>query len=459
MTLWGGRFSEASDADLRRLNDSLPFDRRLYAQDIDGSIAYARALTEAGVLNYDEMKAIINGLEQIRREFQAGEFVFAEGDEDIHTAVERRLTEIAGDAGGKIHTGRSRNDQVATDFRLWVLSALKEVRAALRDLQVALLKQAEQHINTLMPGYTHLQPAQPISAAHWFLSFFWMLDRDQTRLAHAETQTSVMPLGSGALSGTPYLIDRHKLAKDLGFAAISTNSLDAVSDRDFVAEWLFAAALLGTHLSRFGEDILLYSNPALNFVVLDERYSTGSSLMPQKRNADPMELARGKTGRLIGHLSGLLATLKGLPSGYNKDLQEDKEGAFDAYDTLIALLPVVTAIINTLQLNRKTMRAVLNDEMLSTDLADYLVGKGMPFRQAHHVVGEVVKLAIERELDISLVPLADLQAISPLFGDDVHSVFDVKNAIARRRAPGGTAPTAIREQIKAAKARLDAVPG
>lgn len=454
MTLWGGRFSEPTDDQLRALNDSIGFDRRMYRQDIAGSIAYARAIALAGVITPDEADTIIAGLRQVLDEFEAETFELKPGDEDIHTAVERRLTELVGGVGGKLHTGRSRNDQVATDFRLWVLEAIGAVDRLLNDLQSALVKQAEQHLETLMPGYTHLQPAQPITAAHWLLSFFWMLARDRERLADARRRTSVSPLGSGALAGTPFPIDRAALAEALGLHSYSQNSLDAVSDRDFAAEFLFALALVGTHLSRLAEDIILYSNPRLGFITLDDRYSTGSSLMPQKRNPDPMELARGKAGRLIGNLAGLLATLKGLPSTYNKDLQEDKEAVFDSFDTVSVLLPVITAVIHTLKLIPEAMRAALSDDMLATDLADYLVKKGLPFRQAHHVVGQAVTEAVHQNRSLSKLPLETLRGLSPLFDTDVADVFDFAASVARRAVPGGTAPAAVMKQLEAAKQML-----
>jgi argininosuccinate lyase len=454
MALWGGRFSEPTDDDLRRLNDSLPFDRRLWAQDIAGSMAYARAIAAAGVISGAEAETILTGLEHIRTEFETGQFAFAPDDEDIHTAVERRLVERVGPVGGRLHTGRSRNDQVATDFRLWAMQAGEQIDALLIQTQAALIDQAEAHTETLVPGYTHLQPAQPITAGHWLMSYFWMLARDRDRLADARRRANVSPLGSGALAGTPLNIDRDRLAADLGFASASPNSLDAVSDRDFVAELLFVCSLIGVHLSRLAEDVILYSNPAFGFITLDDRYSTGSSLMPQKRNADPMELARGKASRLIGRLAGFLATLKGLPAGYNKDLQEDKEALFDGVDTLIALLPVITGVIRTLRLNTGAMRSALTDDMLATDLADYLVRRGMPFRQAHHVVGQIVRLAAQQGITLAAVPLALMQQISPLFAPDVSTVFDFEAAVARRAAVGGTAPAAVREQIAAARRLL-----
>ena len=450
MALWGGRFSEAPDDDLRNLNDSLRFDVQLARYDIIGSMAYAKAIAKAGVITEDECGRIRGGLDYVLREFENNEFEFAEGDEDIHTAVERRLTELVGDVGGKLHTGRSRNDQVATDFRLWTMDALDEIDDFLYAIQIAFVNQAEQHTETLMPGYTHLQPAQPITSAHWLMSFFWMLARDRERLQQIRSRTAISPLGSGALAGTPFNIDRQALAEDLKFTDISMNSLDAVSDRDFVAETLFAIALTAAHLSRFAEDVIIYSNPLFGFITLSDTYSTGSSLMPQKRNADPMELARGKVGRLIGHVAGFLATLKGLPSTYNKDLQEDKESLFDAVDTMRRLLPVVTGVIQTLQLNSDKMRSALLEELLATDLADYLVHKGMPFRKAHHVVGEVVQHASQNRMQLSEIKLHELQKISDSFEEDVVNVFDFDLAVARKKAVGGTAPEAVRQQIKIA---------
>ncbi|MFN8560772.1 MAG: argininosuccinate lyase [Anaerolineae bacterium] len=456
MSLWGGRFSEPSDDDLRALNDSIGFDRRMYRQDIRGSIAYARAIAAANVITAQEASSIVAGLEQVLAEFDSGTFEIKPGDEDIHTAVERRLTEIVGAVGGKLHTGRSRNDQVATDLRLWVKDTLGETVGRLSALQTALCDKADQHVATLMPGYTHMQPAQPITAGHWLLSFFWMLARDAERLADVQRRADVMPLGGGALAGAPFALDRAALARSLGFDSHSQNSLDSVPDRDFVADALYALSMIGIHLSRLAEDLIIYSNPAFGFVTLDDRYSTGSSLMPQKRNPDPMELARGKAGRLIGNLTGFLTTLKGLPSTYNKDLQEDKEALFDSVDTLNLILPVVTAIIRTLKLNPDNMRAALDPDMLATDLADYLVAKGMPFREAHHVAGRAVRLAAEQGVRLPELSLDSLRSLSDLFDADVAAVFDFEASVARRRAAGGTAPDAVREQLEAARQWLAA---
>jgi argininosuccinate lyase len=455
MSLWGGVFNEPTDDDLRKLNDSLPFDKRLFKQDIQGSIAYAQAIAKAQVITQTEADEIIRGLQAVLTEFENNTFVFKEGDEDIHTAVERRLTELVGSVGGKLHTGRSRNDQVATDFRLWVMNALTTLMALVKQTQAALLQRAEEHLETPMVGYTHLQPAQPISVAHWLMSYFWMLERDMERLIQMRQRTSSMPLGSGALAGTPLALDRDALAKALGFASVSPNSLDAVSDRDFVAETLFGLAMVGLHLSRLGEDLILFSNPNFGYFRLDDRYSTGSSLMPQKRNPDSMELARGKAGRLVGNLTGLLTTLKGLPTGYNKDLQEDKEALFDSVDTLHALLPVVTGVILTLKVNTDRLNSALVEEMLATDLADYLVNKGMPFREAHHVVGRVVRIASDTGVKLSQIPLDNYQELSDLFTEDVYQVYDFGQSIRKRKASGGTSPEAVQQQIQQAKKYLN----
>ena len=456
MSLWGGRFSEPSDQDLRALNDSIGFDIRFYREDIEGSIVYALALADAEVITPGESQTIVAGLREVLQEFETGEFDLQEADEDVHTAVERRLTKIIGAVGGKLHTGRSRNDQVATDFRLWSMRAANRLSEELRELQAALVETGEHHLESLMPGYTHLQPAQPITVAHWLMSFFWMLERDLDRLGSARQRMSICPLGAGALAGNPFNLDRQQIAADLGFDAPSQNSLDAVSDRDFVADLLYAIALCASHLSRLAEDILIYSNPSFGFITLDDRYSTGSSLMPQKRNADPMELMRGKAGRLIGNLAGFMTTLKGLPSGYNKDLQEDKEALFDSCDTMHQLLPVMTAIVASLQVNADEMAASLTEELLATDLADYLVRKGVPFRQAHHIVGEAVHQASEDQTNLSGLALSSLQAISQHFDDDVADVFDFARSVAQRKSYGGTAPEAVRKQIALAKSHLTA---
>ena len=454
MTLWGGVFSEPTDDDLRKLNDSFWFDRRMYAQDIAGSVAYARAMARAGVLTESESAQIVDGLAKVKAEFDAGTFTVGANDEDVHTAVERRLVELIGEPGLKLHTGRSRNDQVATDLRLWVKDAVIVTQTWVKGLQAALVERAEQHTADLMPGFTHMQPAQPVTVGHWLMSYFWQFQRDIDRLEDTRRHADVLPLGSGALAGTPFNLNRAQLAADLGFARHSENSLDAVADRDFAADFLYTLAMTGVHLSRLGEEIVLFSNPAFGFVTLADRYSTGSSLMPQKRNADPMELARGQAGRQIGHLTGLLATLKGLPTGYNKDLQEDKEAVFGSFDTLGRLMPVVAAVIRTMTLHTDKMKAALVPEMLATDLADYLVKKGMPFRQAHHVAGRAVRLSRDLGIPFDQLTLDHLQEMSGLFEADVSAVFSYETSVAARQADGGTAPDAVRRQIQQAKALL-----
>lgn len=456
MTLWGGVFTEPSDDDLRKLNDSFPFDRRMYSQDIVNSMAWAGALAKAGVLTDDEAATLKDGLRQVLQEFTDGTFE-EKGDEDIHTAVERRLTELVGEVGGKLHTGRSRNDQVATDFRSWVMAAYDDLSRRLCELCGELIVRAEEHAETLMAGFTHVQPAQPITTGHWLMSYVWMFLRDVDRLDQFRQNCALMPLGNSALAGAPYLVDREWLAAELGFTGPTQNSLDGVSDRDFAAEFLFAASLIGTHLSRLAEDIILYSNPAFGYVTLSDRYSTGSSVMPQKRNADPMELARGKAGRIIGNLTGLLTTLKGLPSAYNKDLQEDKEPVFDTFDTLVAILPAVTGVMRTLTFNPEKMRAGLVPEMLATDLADYLTKKGLPFRQAHHIAGRAVKLAQTKGVPFDTLTPDDLRTLSPLVEDDVVAVaFSYAGSAASRSVIGGTAPDSVRAQIAEARRILDA---
>ncbi len=454
MRLWGGRFSGETDDLMRRFHDSFGFDRRLYAADIRGSVAYAAALLHAGLLTADEHAAIVEGLDQIKQEFDDGTFEPLPGDEDIHTAVERRLTELIGSPAGKLHTGRSRNDQVALDVRLWLMEAVDQVAVAVGEVQSAIVEKATAHLDLVMPGYTHLQAAQPVLFAHWLMSTFWMLERDLDRLADCRRRTAVCPLGSGALAGNPFAIDRDALAADLGMESVTPNSMDAVSDRDFVAEFLFAAALIGIHTSRLAEDVVLYTSPGYRFVSIGEAYSTGSSLMPQKRNPDSLELTRGKAGRLIGDLVGLLAVLKGLPSTYNKDIQEDKEPLFDALDTLMLTLPVLAGVIGTITPHPEAMRAALDESMLATDLADYLVRRGVPFREAHHISGRIVRKAEERAVPFSALTLGDFQAESDVFEQDVFTVFDFDDSVARRAVTGGTAPDAVAAQIAEARARL-----
>ena len=460
--LWGGRFSGELDALMTQFNDSIGFDIRLWEADIRGSIAYASAIAKAGIITAQEAATLIDGLGKVREEFVAGQFQIKRGDEDIHTAVERRLKELVGDVAGKLHTGRSRNDQVATDFRLFVLSEIANLQASVAALQKALVGQAESHVTTLMPGYTHLQRGQPITFAHWALAYFWQLARDVSRLEDCAKRAAVSPLGSGALAGNPFDVDRAALAEALGFGSgITQNSLDGVSDRDFVAELLFCCAMIGVHVSRLAEDLILYSTAEFGFVSFADAYSTGSSLMPQKKNPDAMELARGKSGRLIGNLMSLLTVLKGLPMTYNKDLQEDKEPLFDSLDTLRITLAVTAGAVRTLTVNAPAMQAALSPSMLATDVAEYLVRKGVPFRDAHHLSGQAVSLAEQRHIGLDELDLQDWRGISPKFEADIAHVFGQEKAVlsyeqsvASRDVAGGTSPRAIRAQLDAAKQLL-----
>jgi len=456
MRLWGGRFTGATANEMLAFNNSLSFDRRLADADVRGSLAWADALVAAGVLTASEGERLKEGLDAIRAELAEGRFTFEPSDEDIHTAVERRLGELIGPLAGKLHTGRSRNDQVATDLRLYILDQLPSLRSGLGQLQGALVAQAEAYPSVALPGYTHGQRAQPILLAHWFLSHFWPLQRDLERLNELEHRVAICPLGAGALAGTTLAIDRQALARALGFARAAENSLDAVADRDFVVEMLAWGALVGTHLARLAADLVLWASPEFGFVELDDAYSTGSSLMPQKKNPDSVELLRGKSGRLIGNLVTLLTVLKGLPSTYNKDLQEDKEPLFDTLDTLALALKVATGVVSTLHVCPEHMAAALDDLLLATELADYLVGRGVPFRESHRLVGEAVRLALANGVGLRDLPLEAYRSISEAFGGDLFAAIDVARALARRAAIGGTAPTAVAEQIARAKACLAA---
>jgi argininosuccinate lyase len=458
MTMWGGRFTQKLDPAAWALNASIGFDRRLGPQDVRGSLAWAQALQQAGLLNAQESASLQAGLYQIAEEFAAGSFSFNDADEDIHSAVERRLSELSGPLAGKLHTGRSRNDQVATDLRLWLLDGLPALERALVDLQAALVERAEAAAETLMPGYTHLQRAQPVLLAHWWLSHFWPLQRDRLRLEEMAERIAVLPLGSGALAGTPFPIDRDRLAQALGFTQASPNSMDAVSDRDFVAEFLFWAALCGVHLSRLAEMMVLFTSAEFGYFELSDAYATGSSLMPQKKNPDVFELARGKSGSLIGALTGLLATLKGLPSSYDKDLQEDKLPLFAAYDSLTVLLPVLAGALRTLVVRPERMSLGLEPAMLATELADYLVERGVPFREAHALAGRAVQAAASRQIPLDSLPLEVFHELHPAFDADVYQVFDPAASVARRNVLGGTAPEAVRVQLSQAKLLIDSNP-
>jgi argininosuccinate lyase len=445
--LWGGRFTGATDPLMEKFNASIGFDKRLWQADIQGSQAYALALARAGILTSAESDLINAGLEEVATEWAENRFVLTPSDEDIHTANERRLTEKIGAVGGKLHTGRSRNDQVATDVRIWLRGEIRQLREYVSQLIRIAVERASAEIDLLMPGYTHLQPAQPVRWSHWLLSHAWMWQRDAQRLDDLFKRVNLLPLGSGALAGNPFAIDRQALAEDLGFAGVTPNSLDGVSDRDFVAEFLFWASLTMVHLSRLGEDLVIFSSREFGFVSLADAYSTGSSLMPQKKNPDALELLRGKSGRVIGGLTGLLVTLKGLPSTYNKDLQEDKEPLFDAVDTLSGALQIASGVVSTLTPNATRLRAALTTEMLATDLAEYLVRKGVPFRETHHVAGAAVALAEKNGVELGALTLTDLQGLHPAFAEDVTQVWDFEESVERRDADGGTSRRAVLAQI------------
>ena len=453
--LWGGRFSDALDPLMEAFNASIGFDWRLWQADIRGSQVYARALARAGLLTGDEADRIVAGLEQVAEEWRGDRFVIQDGDEDIHTANERRLTELIGAVAGKLHTGRSRNDQVATDLRLWLREELHALSGQLRTLIAVAVDRAESEIELLMPGYTHLQPAQPVRWSHWLLSYAWAWQRDGQRLQDLLKRVNVLPLGNGALAGNPFPVDRDWLAQELGCDAPTANSLDGVSDRDFVAETLFWATMTMLHISRWAEDLIVYSSREFGFVTLADAYSTGSSLMPQKKNPDSLELLRGKAGRVFGDMSGLLMTLKGLPSTYNKDLQEDKEPLFDAIETLSGALPVAAGLLATLAVHPQRMAAALTPELLATDLAEYLVRKGVPFRETHHIAGAAVAQAEAQGIALSELPLATLQALHPAFEEDAAEIWSYARSVEQREATGGTSRRAVREQISALRNWLE----
>jgi argininosuccinate lyase len=445
--LWGGRFTGKTDPLMEQFNASIHFDKRLWKVDIEGSQAYARAIARAGIITSAEAEEIIAGLSKVAEEWAAGNFSIQPGDEDIHTANERRLSEVIGSVSGKLHTGRSRNDQIATDIRLWLRAEIEQMRNHLRQLISVTAERAAQEIDLLMPGYTHLQLAQPIRWGHWLLSHAWAWQRDAERLDQLAQRVNVMPLGSGALAGNPFAIDRHQLAADLGFAAITGNSLDGVADRDFIAEFLFWSTMMMLHLSRLAEDLIIYSSREFGFVTIADAYSTGSSLMPQKKNADALELLRGKSGRVLGNLTGLMTTLKGLPTSYNKDLQEDKEPLFDAVENVAGSLQIATGVISTLTVNGHALRGALSTEMLSTDLAEYLVRKGVPFRETHHIAGAAVRMAENQAIPLAQLSLDDLRTLHDSFEEDVIDVWNFETSVESRDVDGGTSKRAVLAQV------------
>ena len=451
--LWGGRFTGTTDPIMHAFNESLSYDKRMWAQDIRGSQAYAKALIACGVLSESEAHTIIQGLSSVAEEWKNGSFRIADDDEDIHTANERRLKELIGPVAGKLHTGRSRNDQVATDMRMWLLDEIDAIVALLTDLLRVMVKRAESEVDHLMPGYTHLQRAQPIRWAHWLLSHASYFSNDLERLRMMRPRVSVLPLGAGPLAGNPFAgLDRDALAKELHFDSVGPNSMHSVADRDFVVEMLMWASLFSVHVSKMAEDLIIYSSSEFGFVVLSDAYSTGSSIMPQKKNPDSLELLRGKSGRLYGHLCGFMMSLKGIPSTYNKDLQEDKEPLFDAVDTTKACLQILTGVLSTMTVHADKMRAALTPDMLATDLADYLVRKGIPFRETHHISGSAVKMAEDRHCELTDLTLDDLRTLHPAFDTDIALVWDMEQSVERRNAIGGTSRRAVLEQV----ARLEA---
>ncbi len=453
--LWGGRFTEQTDEFVERFTASVSFDARLYHHDIMGSIAHARMLAHSGVLARDESKTIVDGLEQIRREVASGEFVWSVALEDVHMNIEARLIELIGDVGKKLHTGRSRNDQIATDMRLYLRDEIDGLLTLTGELRGALLDLAEQHAATLMPGFTHLQAAQPVTFGHHLLAWHEMLARDAERLADCRRRTNVMPLGAAALAGTTFPIDRAYTAKELGFEHLSENSLDAVSDRDFAIEFCATASIAMMHLSRWSEELVLWTSQQFRFIELPDRFCTGSSIMPQKKNPDVPELIRGKSARVFGHTMSLLALMKSQPLAYNKDNQEDKEPLFDAVDTWRDCLTAMLGMLPNIVVNAEAMRsAALEGFATATDLADYLVRRGVAFRDAHEAVGKAVAFAIANELSLDQLALAQLQQFNPLIEADVFTVLELDGSVAARDHLGGTAPDQVRAAVQRARGNL-----
>jgi len=451
--LWGGRFSIPTAAALDALNRSIGTDYRLWPFDINLSQAWAVALWGAEVLTLEESKKIERGLAAVGQKLATGAQPLP-SDEDVHTLIDRMLHDEVGEVASKLHTGRSRNDQVATATRLWSMDACAKLDTAVRALQQVMFDHAVTLDDVLMPAYTHLQRAQPVAAAHWMLSHFWPLERDRARIASASRGAAVLPLGSGAIAGCAFPISRVLLQGSLGFSSVSQNSIDAVGDRDFVAELLFAVAMTATHLSRLAEDLIIYGSSEFGFVQFGDAFTTGSSMMPQKRNPDALELARGSGARAIGDLTTLLATLKGIPSGYNKDLQDDKRVLFDAVDTIMLVLPAVSGALQEIRFNPKRMRAALSSSMMATDLADYLVEKGASFREAHSSIGSLIRESEREGCELDGLPLASFKAAHSLFGDDVLDWLDPARSVARRDVPGGTGPTALGAQLRSAREAL-----
>ena len=452
---WSGRFAEPATGLVQRFTASVAFDRRLAAYDIEASLAHARMLAAAGVIGKTDLAAIEKGLAQIRSEIEAGAFQWSEAHEDVHRNIERRLIELAGEPGKRLHTGRSRNDQVATDLRLYLRAAIDQAAALVKSLQRAVLDLAERHAETVMPGYTHLQVAQPVTFGHHLLAYFEMLARDAQRLAECRGRVNRLPLGAAALAGTSFPIDRQRVARELGFEGLCENSIDAVSDRDFAIEFCACAALTMMHLSRFCEELILWANPRFGFVEIGDGFATGSSIMPQKRNPDVAELIRGKTGRVYGHLVALLTLMKGQPLAYNRDNQEDKEPLFDAVDTLTACLAVLAEMLGGIKVNREAMAAAARQgHATATDLAEYLVRKGVAFREAHEAVAQAVRFAESRNCGLSDLKLPELQRFSSAIAQDVYDALTLEGSLKSRSHPGGTAPVRVKAAIAKARKSL-----
>jgi argininosuccinate lyase len=452
-----GRFKKPAAEIAQRYSESVFFDWQLYRFDIAGSIAHAAALARAGIISVDELQKIEIELRAIEKEIESGKFEWHRSLEDVHMNIEAALTKRIGAAGAKLHTARSRNDQVALDLRLYVKAEIAELSAGLRSLQTALLNLSEQHVDVVMPGYTHLQRAQPIFLAHYLLAQIEAFERDAERLRDCNARTDVLPLGSGALAGSTIVLDRELMAQQLGFARVSQNSLDAVGDRDFVCEFLFCLAMIGMHLSRLSEDLIIWSTSEFGFLEFSDAFSTGSSLMPQKKNPDMAELTRGKTGRLYGNLLSILTTLKALRSSYNRDMQEDKEALFDSVDTVRAALEVFSAMLPKIEINRERMEAAASDpNLFATDIAEYLVKKGVPFREAHEIVGGLVADCAAKGIPLNQVSLAVLKKHSSSFDADVADVFDVRHSLSQRRAIGAPSPKNVAAQIKRWRSHLRA---
>ncbi len=454
-TVWSGRFDEPVAARVRRYTASVSFDRRLAEFDLQGSVAHARMLAACGVLAPQDLADIERGLEQIRGEIRAGRFAWSLAAEDVHLNIEQRLTALVGEAGKRLHTARSRNDQVATDVRLYLRAAIDDIVALLKQLSAALVDLAERHAATAMPGFTHLQVAQPVTFGHHLLAYYEMLRRDRSRLLDCRKRVNLLPLGAAALAGTTYPIDRARVARELGFDGICANSLDAVSDRDFAIEFAACAALVMIHVSRFCEELVLWLSPRFAFIRLPDRFGTGSSIMPQKKNPDVPELARGKCGRVVGHLMALLTLMKAQPLAYNKDNQEDKEPLFDTVDTLVDTLAILAELVPGIEADAAAMKAAASEGYATaTDLADYLVKKGLPFRDAHEAVARAVRTAEAQGADLAALPLAELQRFAPQIGEDVFTFLTIEGSLAARNHPGGTAPEQVRAAVAHARAEL-----